>query len=134
MIKTGEELRLLVVRHSGTGEPQEGRALIQEIRRKASTTTHRLVFFHEASKMTLASPGYALAFREIDAELAPRVAQIVCAIPGAIPRMMAHSVSVVSTRDWRIFKSTGEALNHLRAIGLEVTPDRLTKMGAVELV
>lgn len=67
--------------------------------------------------MATANAGYAGAFKELDKVLEKRTDEIVCAIPGTIPRMMAHTVAMISSKTWRIFKDRREALGYLLSIG-----------------
>ncbi len=109
--------KLLVVKHPPQGEGEAGTALCGEIRALLISEQSRLVLFHDATEMLHATPDYAKAFMKLDGEIADRVVQIVCAIPRPVPRMMAWTVAVVSSRDWKIFKSADEAAAHLTATG-----------------
>ncbi|MCC6521946.1 MAG: hypothetical protein IT373_04735 [Polyangiaceae bacterium] len=115
--------KLLVIRHRGAGEPSDGHAVCDEIRKHTAGIGSRLVVFHDATEMTSATAGYALAFKRLDAALAPQVDLYVCAIPGMIPRMMAHTVAIVSPRDWRIFDAAAPALALLRERGFHLAAE-----------
>ncbi len=115
------DTRLAIVRHPPTGEPEDGVSLCNEIRARVGADGASLLLFHDASEMAHATAGYAKAFMGLDAELGPRVVQVVCAIPRPVPRMMAWTVAVVSSKEWKIFKSTDEAIAHLATQGFNLS-------------
>jgi hypothetical protein len=108
---------LVMVKHPEQGDETNGKALCEEIRRALKHHPGSVCFFHEASGMTNARIGYANAFKELDRELAERVTEVVCAIPGPIPRMMLYTVATLSTLPWSIFRTRMEADFHMRMRG-----------------
>lgn len=126
-------LRVLLIKHNGSGEAEDGEQLCNEVRARLGGLADRLLVFHDATGMTLASPAYASAFMKLDKDISAQVERYVCAIPASIPRMMAHTVAMVSSKEWRIFKSTGEAVAHLSSQGFQLSADDLARSGRVLL-
>ena len=60
-----------------------------------------------------------------------RLAEVVCATPGSIPRMMAHTVAMFSDKDWSIFKSLTEAVEYINTRGFTLTGQELAGPGTV---
>jgi hypothetical protein len=108
---------LVMVKHPEQGDEFNGKALCDEIRRLLKSHSGSMCFFHDATGMANARIGYANAFKELDRELTERVTEVVCAIPGAIPRMMAYTVATLSTQPWSIFRTRLEAEFHMRMRG-----------------
>ncbi len=73
--------------------------------------------FHDATGMENANSGYAAAFKDLDKDISGKITEIVCAIPGSIPRMMAHTVAMFSSKKWTIFKAGTEAQEYLKSKG-----------------
>jgi hypothetical protein len=83
--------------------------------------------------MVNARIGYANAFKEFDRELSERVTEVVCAIPGPIPRMMLYTVATLSKRPWSIFRTRSEAEMHMRMRGYSASDYREPTSGSVDL-
>jgi hypothetical protein len=124
---------LVMVKHPEQGDEANGKALCEEIRRALKHHLGSVCFFHEASGMTNARIGYANAFKELDRELAERVTEVVCAIPGPIPRMMLYTVATLSTLPWSIFRTRMEADFHMRMRGYLSTDYQAPIEGSVLL-
>jgi hypothetical protein len=108
---------LLMVNHPEYGDEHNGQEVCDEIRRKLRNQPGPICFFHDAVGMVNAKIGYANAFKALDRELADRVTEVVCAVPGSIPRMMAYTVAMFSRKTWSIFRSREEAALHMRLRG-----------------
>jgi hypothetical protein len=108
---------LVIVRHPEKGDRETGRIICQKILNRLAKTEGLVCIFHDAREMVTANAGYAGAFKDLDKALEKRVVRIVCAIPGTIPRMMAHTVAMISRKRWNIYKDRREALGYLSGIG-----------------
>jgi hypothetical protein len=126
--------RLLIVKHVGSGASSDGAQLCFQIRQALSATPEPVVVFHDAGEMSLAEPGYAKAFKELDRDLGGQMSLMVCVIPSPVPRMMAHTVAMVSSRTWKVFKTYPEAFAFLLSEGVSFDADRLARSGQVELI
>jgi hypothetical protein len=125
---------LLVVKHPEQGDEVNGKALCDELRRVLKLhATGTVCLFHEGTGMVNARIGYANAFKELDRELSERVTEVVCAIPGPIPRMMLYTVATLSKRPWSIFRTRSEAEMHMRMRGYSATDYREPTSGSVDL-
>jgi hypothetical protein len=125
---------LMVVKHPEQGDEVNGKALCDELRRMLRLhATGTVCFFHDGTGMVNARIGYANAFKELDRELSERVTEVVCAIPGPIPRMMLYTVATLSKKPWSIFRTRAEAEMHMRMRGYSATDYRELIEGAVEL-
>ncbi|WP_257452426.1 hypothetical protein [Archangium lipolyticum] len=113
---------LVRVRHPEHGDELNGRALCDEIRQALKHQPGTFCFFYDGMGMVNARIGYANVFKELDRELSDRVTEVVCAIPGPIPRMMAYTVATLSRSSWTIFRTLAEAETHLRMRGY-IGPD-----------
>ncbi|MGQ0507978.1 MAG: hypothetical protein ACT4TC_21960 [Myxococcaceae bacterium] len=129
-----EKRRLVVVRHRGEGEPGDAGSLCQKIRAAVSATAARIVLLHDGTSMSIASLGYAKAFQDLDSELGPRLDQVVCVAPAPLPRMLAQTIKLASSRDWRIFKSALEAIAFLREGEFDITVEKLQSIEDVRLL
>jgi hypothetical protein len=108
---------LVMVKHPAQGDEINGRALCDEIRQALKHQQGTFCFFYDGVGMVNARIGYANAFKELDRELSERVTEVVCAIPGPIPRMMAYTVATLSRCSWTIYRTLSEAEMHLRMRG-----------------
>jgi hypothetical protein len=108
---------LVMVKHPEQGDDVNGKALCDEIRKLLKTQPGTFCFFFDGTGMVNARIGYANAFKDLDRELAERVTEVVCAIPGPIPRMMLYTVATMSKRPWNIFRTRAEAEMHMRMRG-----------------
>lgn len=125
---------LMVVKHPEQGDEVNGKALCDELRRMLRLhATGTVCFFHDGTGMVNARIGYANAFKELDRELSERVTEVVCAIPGPIPRMMLYTVATLSKKPWSIFRTRAEAEMHMRMRGYSATDYRELIEGTVEL-
>jgi hypothetical protein len=124
---------LIIVHHPEKGDEDTGKAICDKIRKVVSESAGGVCLFHDASGMSIANPSYASEFKDLDKEIKSRVSEIVCAIPGSIPRMMAHTVAMFSDKDWSIFRDVEGALDHLHVRGFEVTADDVKAVTDVEL-
>ena len=111
---------LVIIRHPQKGDAENGKAICDEIRKKLSGGSEPVCLFHDATGMATANTGYAAAFKELDKEISERVIEAVCAIPGSIPRMMAHTVAMFSEKKWSIFKTRQESEEYLKSKGYSV--------------
>ena len=130
---TATKIILVVIRHPEKGDEVNGKAICDEIRIKVAPTSGPVCIYHDASGMVTANAAYAGEFKKLDKDLSDRVAEIVCAIPGSIPRMMAHTVAMFSNKKWSIFKDKEEALDRLNTMGFAVTGAELEKAQAVTI-
>jgi hypothetical protein len=125
---------LLVVKHPEQGDEVNGKALCDELRRVLRLhATGTVCLFHDGTGMVNARIGYANAFKELDRELSERVTEVVCSIPGPIPRMMLYTVATLSKRQWSIFRTRSEAEMHMRMRGYSATDYRELVTGSVDL-
>jgi hypothetical protein len=108
---------LVMVKHPEQGDDANGKALCDELRKVLKLQPGTFCFFFDGTGMTNARIGYANAFKDLDRELAERVTEVVCAIPGPIPRMMLYTVATMSKRPWHIFRTRTEAEMHMRMRG-----------------
>ena len=108
---------LVIISHPHKGDGVNGRSICAEIRRKLEGTTGQVCLYHDASAMSTANTAYAGEFKTLDKEISSRVIEVVCAIPGSIPRMMAHTVAMLSDKKWSIFKTADEATAYLTKMG-----------------
>jgi len=112
---------LVIIKHPEKGDADSGRAICDKIRRKVEGTAGPVCIYHDATGMLNADSGYAGEFKQLDKDLSGRVVEIVCAIPGSIPRMMAHTVAMFSSKKWSIFKERGEAIRYLNLRGYSIS-------------
>ncbi len=112
---------LIIVKHPDKGEAENGKAICDKIRQKAGSGGDPVCIFHDATHMSSANPAYATEFKSLDRDLADRLTEVVCAIPGSIPRMLAHTVAMFSEKDWSIFKALPEALFYVNSKGFTIT-------------
>jgi hypothetical protein len=124
---------LIIVKHSEKGDAENGKTMCDAIRKKTAGTNGPLCLYHDATDMANANAGYAGEFKKLDKDLADRVVEVVCAIPGSIPRMMAHTVAMFSSKKWSIFKDRAEAIKYLNAAGYSLTEMDIVKADAVSL-
>ncbi|HEX9861547.1 MAG TPA: hypothetical protein VGB23_10100 [Nitrospirota bacterium] len=124
---------LVIIRHPEKGEEANGKSVCNEIRKMVSGSGKPLCLLHDATNMSTANAAYASAFKDLDRDIAGRLVEVVCAIPGSIPRMMAHTVAMFSDKDWAIFKSLQEALDYLKTKGFAVTAQEVAGAGAVSV-
>jgi len=108
---------LVIIRHPAKGNADNGRDICGQIRKKLAGSTAQVCLFHDATAMSTADAGYAAEFKALDKDISARVIEIVCAIPGSIPRMMAHTVAMFSDKKWSIFKTKDEADAYLTKMG-----------------
>lgn len=110
---------LVIIKHPQKGDADSGKAICDSIRKTLPAGAGHVCMFHDATEMGSANTGYAAAFKELDKDIAGRVTEIVCAIPGSIPRMMAHTVAMFSDKKWSIFKEKDEAVKYLEEKGFD---------------
>jgi hypothetical protein len=110
---------LVIIKHPQKGDADSGKAICDSIRKTIPAGAGHVCIFHDATEMGSANAGYAGAFKELDKEISGRVTEIVCAIPGSIPRMMAHTVAMFSDKKWSIFKEKDEAVKYLEEKGFD---------------
>jgi len=108
---------LVIVKHPENGVAENGKEICDQIRKKLKGSTGPVCLFHDATGMINANAGYAGAFKDLDKDISDRVVEVVCAIPGSIPRMMAHTVAMFSSKKWKIFKERPEAVEYLNLKG-----------------
>ncbi len=111
---------LVVIRHPEKGDAENGKIICDHIRGKLADGSDPVCLFHDATGMATANTGYAGAFKDLDKEISGRVIEVVCAIPGSIPRMMAHTVAMFSEKKWSIFKTRQESEEYLKSKGYSV--------------
>lgn len=124
---------LAIVKHPKMGDADNGKAICARIRQKLKESEGPVCLYHDATDMSTANIGYAGAFKELDLEISGRVVEVVCAIPGSIPRMMAHTVAMFSSKKWSIFTSRADAVKHLNAMGYALTEDEIIKADDVSI-
>ena len=110
---------LVIIKHPQKGDADTGKAMCDSIKKAIPAGTGHVCMFHDATEMGSANAGYAGAFKELDKEISAKVTEFVCAIPGSIPRMMAHTVAMFSDKKWSIFKEKGEAEKYLEEKGFD---------------
>lgn len=125
---------LVIIRHPEKGNAENGRAICDDIRKRLAGGTGPVCLFHDATDMATANSDYAAEFKKLDKEIAGRVAEVVCAIPGSIPRMMAHTVAMFSDKSWNIFKDKAEAVAYLNGRGFRLGDGYRAQAEAVRLV
>lgn len=108
---------LLTVLHPAVGNVEQGKEMCDKIRRRLAGSSMSFCIFHDATSMQTANRQYATAFKELDKEISERVVEIVCAVPGPIPRMMAQTVAMFSQKKWKIFKERTEAEQYVKSKG-----------------
>lgn len=108
---------LLTVVHPAVGDAEKRKELCNKIRRSLARSNISLCIFHDATSMKTANTQYAAAFKELEKDISERVVEIVCAIPGSIPRMMAHTVAMFSKKKWTILKERAEAGQYIKSKG-----------------
>ncbi len=123
----------IIVRHPEKGNGENGRIICKKILGKLADIDGPICFFHDAMDMATANTGYAGAFKDLDKALAKRTSEIVCAIPGVMPRMMAQTVAMVSSKKWKIFKDREEALGYLSGMGYTLSASEFKTLGDVTL-
>ena len=111
---------LVIVKHPEKGDENNGKLICDEIRGSLAEKAGQVCIFHDATHMSWANSAYAGAFKELNKDLEGRVVEVVCAIPGSIPRMMACTVAMFSDLKWSIFKTKDEAKHHLRQKGFNL--------------
>ncbi len=124
---------LVIVRHPEQGTKENGGIICGKILEKLAKTSGLVCFFHDATDMTNANIGYAGAFKNLDKALEKRTVEVVCAIPGTIPRMMAQTVAMVSSKKWKIFKDREAALGYLSGIGYTLSASEFKTLEDVSL-
>jgi hypothetical protein len=124
---------LVMVRHPEQGDEHNGKEVCDEIRRKVQGSEVSICLFHDATEMVNARIGYANAFKQLDKELAARVTEVVCVVPGSIPRMMAYTVAMFSRKPWHIFATREEGERHMRMRGYVDADFRVPVTGRVNL-
>src|SRR5512143_526613 len=124
---------LAIVKHPAKGDADNGKAICARILQKLNESQGPVCIYHDATDMETANIGYAGAFKELDQKIAERVVEVVCAIPGSIPRMMAHTVAMFSRKKWSIFTTRADAVKHLNKMGYALTEDEITKAGDVSI-
>lgn len=124
---------LAIVKHPKKGDADIGKAICARIRQKLKESEGPVCIYHDATGMSTANIGYAGAFKELDLEISERVVEVVCAIPGSIPRMMAHTVAMFSSKKWSIFTTRMDAIKHLNAMGYALTEDEIIKAEDVSI-
>lgn len=112
---------LVVIKHPEQGDEFNGKALCDQIRQLLKNQPGTCCFFHDGTGMVNARIGYANAFKELDRELADRTTEVVCAMPGPIPRMMVYTVATIAQKPWTIFRTFAEAEMHMRMRGYVAT-------------
>lgn len=112
---------LVIVKHPDKGDAENGKAICDKVRRKVERGDESICIFHDATHMSTANPAYASEFKALDKDLADRLTEVVCAIPGSIPRMLAHTVAMFSEKDWSIFKALPEALFYVNSKGFTLS-------------
>ncbi|MBI5191030.1 MAG: hypothetical protein HZA22_10175 [Nitrospirae bacterium] len=125
---------LVLIKHPSKGNAENGRAICDDIRRQLGRDSTPICLFHDATDMLTANSEYAGEFKKLDKEIEARLAEVVCAIPGSIPRMMAHTVAMLSDKPWNIFKSKPEAMAYLNDRGFRLGDGYMTQVEAVKLV
>lgn len=125
---------LVIVKHPAKGDRTNGMVICRKILDKVAKTSGAIIFFHDATDMATANAGYAGAFKDLDKALAARTKEVVCAIPGTIPRMMAQTVAMVSSKQWTIFKDKETALKHLSGIGYTLSEVEFKKLDDVTVL
>lgn len=110
---------MVLIKHPEQGDELNGKALCDQIRQLLKNQPGTVCFFHDGLGMANARIGYANAFKELDRELAERTTEVVCAIPGPIPRMMLYTVATIAEKPWTIFRTRPEAEMHMRMRGYD---------------
>jgi hypothetical protein len=118
---SGKQCMLVIVKHPDKGDQDNGKAICDKIRQKVSTGEGAICMFHDATHMSTANPAYATEFKMLDRDIASRLTEVVCAIPGSIPRMLAHTVAMFSEKDWEIFKALPDAIFYVNSKGFKLT-------------
>ena len=124
---------LAIVKHPLKGDADNGKVICSKILTKLSTSEGPVCIYHDATNMETANIGYAGAFKDLDRQIAERVVEVVCAIPGSIPRMMAHTVAMFSSKKWSIFTSRADAIKYLNAMGYALTEEEISKSEDVSI-
>ena len=124
---------LVIVRHPEKGNGENGRTICKKILDKLAKIDGPVCFFHDATDMATANTGYAGAFKDLDKALEKRTIEIVCAIPSTIPRMMAQTVAMVSSKRWKIFKDREASLGYLSSIGYTLSASEFKTLADVTL-
>jgi len=112
---------LVLLKHPEHGDALNGKALCDQIRQLLKNQPGTVCFFHDGLEMVNARIGYANAFKELDRELAERTTEVVCAIPGPIPRLLLYTVAPIAEKPWSIFRTRPEAEMHMRMCGYAST-------------
>lgn len=128
------DITLIVIKHPDKGEAGNGKTICDEVRAKISGSTGQIVLMHNATGMQTANSAYAAEFKQLDKDVAERVIEIIAAIPGSIPRMMAHTVAMFSDKSWSIFKDLAEAVTYLGSKGFPVSAAQLDTGDKVTVV
>ena len=124
---------LVLIKHPEQGDEFNGKALCDQIRQLLKNQPGTFCFFHDGTGMVNARIGYASAFKELDRELAERTTEVVCAIPGPIPRMMLYTVATIAEKPWAIFRTRPEAELHMRMRGYDAADYTQTFEGMLKL-
>jgi len=132
-IKQSNCRNVIIVKHPEKGDEDNGKAICDKIRKTLEGTIGEICLFHDASGMSIANPGYAGEFKDLDRDIKSRIGEVVCAIPGSIPRMMAHTVAMFSDKDWSIFKDVDAALDYLHNKGFQISGDDVKSIDEVGL-
>jgi|GEM_PF-6824079 len=111
---------LVIVKHPARGDVANGKEICDEVRSKLSTNKDNICIFHDATEMSSANTAYAGAFKALNKDMEGRVIEVVCAIPGSIPRMLACTVAMFTNIQWSIFKTKDEATAYLMTKGFNL--------------
>lgn len=133
-MKDAECAGLIIIKHPQKGDADSGKVITDSIRKTLPAGAGHVCMFHDATEMGSANTGYAAAFKELDKDIAGRVTEIVCAIPGSIPRMMAHTVAMFSDKKWSIFKEKEEAVKYLEEKGFDSKKQAAQGSGTVGFI
>ena len=133
MAQSGKACMLVIVKHPEKGDVDNGKTICEKIRQKVATDDSPICMFHDATHMSTANPAYASEFKALDREIDKRLTEVVCAIPGSIPRMLAHTVAMFSEKDWEIFKEMPDALYYLNTKGFKLTENDIDKAEEVSV-
>lgn len=124
---------LVMIIHQEKGDGASGKAVCDKVRTMVAGGRNPICLFHDAMAMTTANAGYAGEFKLLDKDINDRLVEVVCAIPGSIPRMMAHTVAMFSDKDWSIFKTMPEALAYLYSKGYSLTEGDIARSADVSV-
>lgn len=125
---------LVIIKHPEKGNAANGGSICDDVRKRLAQQSGQVCLFHDATGMVTANSDYAGEFKKLDKDIAGRVVEVVCAIPGSIPRMMAHTVAMFSDKAWTIFKDKAEAVAYLNGKGFRLADGYKAQAEAVRLV